>query len=117
VLETSGAVNGRRSEDFAAGGHAVCDTAVHKELDMRILTLRRMIGIAAIGVAYVHGKRGGDATWASISDTLRYVYSSACDRLGVGKDQQRAMPGRTASPRISNPNGPANERTPRPPGS
>lgn len=87
---------------------------------MRIFTLRRMFGIAAIGVAYVHGKRGGDATWASISDTLRYVWSSAADRLGIAKgqqqSQQRTMPNRPASPRISNPNGLSNDRPPRPQG-
>jgi len=87
---------------------------------MRILTLRRIFGIAAIGVAYVHGKRGGDATFSSIADTLRYVWSSTCDRLGIGErdKQQRTMPARSsASPQIANPNGMPGARTPRPQGS
>jgi hypothetical protein len=88
----------------------------NKELDMRIFTLRRIIGITAIGVAYVHGKRGGDATLASISDTLRYLWSSAADRLGVAQREARPMPGQPVSSRISNPNGMPNERTPRPQG-
>ena len=78
--------------------------------------LRRIIGITAIGVAYIHGKRGGDATFASISDTLRYLYSSACERLGIERRGERAVQGRVATSRIPNPNGLANERTPRPQG-
>jgi hypothetical protein len=84
---------------------------------MRIFTLRRIIGIAAIGVAYVHGKRGGDATFASISDTLRYLYSSACDRLGLERRGERAKHGVVTTSRVSNPNGLTGERTPRPQGS
>lgn len=81
---------------------------------MRILTIRRMLGLTAIGVAYVHGKRGGDATLASISDTLRYVWTSAAERLGIEKRPQRTMPERPASPRMGAPNG--LERPPRPQG-
>jgi hypothetical protein len=83
---------------------------------MRILTFRRMIGIAAIGVAYAHGKRGGDASFASISDTLSYLWSSIAPRLGLDKPAQRGqarpMPARTVTP-----NGLAGERHPRPQGS
>jgi hypothetical protein len=83
---------------------------------MRILTIRRMLGLAVIGVAYVHGKRGGDATLASIADTLRHVWSSTAERLGIDKPRApRTMPERPASPRVGTPNG--LERTPRPPGS
>jgi hypothetical protein len=83
---------------------------------MRILTIRRMLGLAVIGVAYVHGKRGGDATLASIADTLRHVWSSAAERLGIEQPRpQRPVPERPASPRMGTPNG--LERTPRPPGS
>jgi hypothetical protein len=83
---------------------------------MKILTIRRMLGLAAIGVAYVHGKRGGDATLASIADTLRYVWSAAAERLGIEKQRaQRAVAERPASPRMGTPNG--LERTPRPQGS
>jgi hypothetical protein len=80
---------------------------------MRIFTLRRMLGIAAIGVAYVHGKRGGDATLASISDTLNYCWSSTCERLGIDKRPQRPMPQRATTSRMPPaPNG--LERNPRP---
>lgn len=85
---------------------------------MKILTFRRLFGLAAIGVAYVHGKRGGDATLASIADTLRYVWSSTAQRLGIENRESRpprAMPERPASPRVGTPNG--LERTPRPQGS
>lgn len=82
---------------------------------MKILTIRRLLGLAAIGVAYMHGKRGGDATLASIADTLRHVWSSAAERLGIDNRPQRAMPERPASPRMGTPNG--LERTPRPQGS
>lgn len=81
---------------------------------MKILTIRRMLGLAAIGVAYVHGKRGGDATLASIADTLRYVWSSAAERLGIQTRAARTMPERTVSPRMGAPNG--LERMPRPQG-
>lgn len=81
---------------------------------MKIFTLRRMFGIALIGVAYVHGKRGGDATFASISDTLRYLWSSASERLGIEKRASRPIPERPASSRMAAPNG--LERNPRPPG-
>jgi len=83
---------------------------------MRIFTLRRLFGIAAIGVAYVHGKRGGDATFASISDTLHYLYSSAADKLGVANREQRSMSRRTVNPGMSAANGLPNERPPRPQG-
>jgi hypothetical protein len=81
---------------------------------MRILTIRRMLGLAVIGVAYVHGKRGGDATLASIADTLRHVWTSAAERLGIEPRAQRTMPERPASPRMGAPNG--LERPPRPQG-
>ena len=82
---------------------------------MRILTIRRMLGLAAIGVAYVHGKRGGDATLASIADTLRHVWSSTCERLGIDPPRaQRTRPERPVSPRVGTPNG--LERPPRPQG-
>ncbi len=82
---------------------------------MKILTIRRLLGLAVIGVAYVHGKRGGDATLASVADTLRHVWSSAAERLGIENRAPRAMPERPASPRVGTPNG--LERTPRPQGS
>jgi hypothetical protein len=82
---------------------------------MKILTIRRLFGIGVIGVAYVHGKRGGDATLASIADTLRYVWSSAAKRLGIEDRPPRTMPERPASSRMGTPNG--LERPPRPQGS
>lgn len=85
---------------------------------MRIFTFRRLLGIGIVGAAYVHGKRGGDATFASISDTLRYLWSTASERLGIDKrpqgQQQRSMPQRAAAPKMSAPNG--LERNPRTPG-
>lgn len=81
---------------------------------MRILTIRRMLGLAAIGVAYVHGKRGGDATFASIADTLRHVWSSVAERFGIERPAPRTMPERTVPSRMSGPNG--LERPPRPQG-
>jgi hypothetical protein len=81
---------------------------------MRILTIRRMLGIAALYVAYVHGKRGGDATLASVADTLRHVWTSTAERLGIDKRTPRTMPERPASPRVGTPNG--LDRPSRPPG-
>jgi type IV secretory pathway TrbL component len=63
---------------------------------MKILTLRRIVGIAAIGVAYVHGKRGGDWTLASIGDTMKYVWTSTSERLGIVKGAHRPISDRTA---------------------
>lgn len=103
---------------------------------MRIFTIRRMFGFALIGAAYVHGKRGGDTSLNSMMDTLRYLWTSAADRLGIeagrvggasgSRGEQR--PGRTAVERTSErtassslpktgaPNGLSGERTPRPQG-
>lgn len=62
---------------------------------MKILTLRRIVGIAAIGVAYVHGKRGGDWTLASITETVKYVWTSTSERIGLGKGAHRPISDRT----------------------
>ena len=78
---------------------------------MRILTIRRMLGIAAIGVAYVHGKRGGDVTFASIADTMRYLWAQTADRLGIDKAPARKMPEHAPGSRAMPPNG--LERNPR----
>lgn len=72
---------------------------------MKILTIRRLLGIAAISVAYVHGKRGGDATLASIADTLRHIWLSAAERLGIDTRPPRTMPERPTSPRVGAANG------------
>jgi hypothetical protein len=64
---------------------------------MRILTIRRMFTLAAIGVAYVHGKRRGELTLASISDTLNYLWSSTADRFGAGDRAQHRTPPRTGT--------------------
>ncbi|HEX3758902.1 MAG TPA: hypothetical protein VHW23_09360 [Kofleriaceae bacterium] len=79
---------------------------------MKILTIRRMLGIAVVGVAYVHGKRGGDATLASITDTLRHVWASVAERLGIENRTPRPMPQRPAATRMAAPNG--LDRPPRP---
>jgi len=81
---------------------------------MRIFTLRRMFGLAVVGTAYVHGKRGGDATFASISDTLHYLWNATAERLGLGRPPARVV---TQRPPVAKP-GAANglERNPRSPG-
>lgn len=86
---------------------------------MRILTIRRVLGLALIGVAYVHGKRGGDASIESISDTLRYVSSTIANRLGIEprsepKPMHRTPERNGMSARANVPNGMVSERTPRP---
>jgi len=54
---------------------------------MKILTFKRLIGLAAIGgVAYVHKQRGGEWTVASMTDTLRHLWSSA-----IGKPDSASM--------------------------
>lgn len=65
---------------------------------MKILSIGRIVGLAAIGAAYVHGKRGGDLTLASIADTLNYLWSSVSERLGLAEHPQPPIPERTASP-------------------
>jgi hypothetical protein len=53
---------------------------------MKILTFKRVIALTAIGgVAYVHKQRGGDWTLASITDTLRHLWSSAGRKLAPVK--------------------------------
>lgn len=57
---------------------------------MRILTLKRLIGLAAIGgVAYAHKQRGGEWTVASIKDTLRSLWSEAQTRIAPIKREAR----------------------------
>ena len=62
---------------------------------MRILTLPRIVAISAIGVAYVHGKRGGTWTLDSNKDTLNHLWTSASERLGAAKREVRAAAERT----------------------
>jgi hypothetical protein len=65
---------------------------------MKILTFKRLIGLTAIGgVAYVHKQRGGEWTIASLTDTLRYLWSSAIGKLGPVKDAARDTLDRAAS--------------------
>ena len=57
---------------------------------MKILTFKRLIVLTTIGgVAYVHKQRGGDWTLASITDTLRHLWSSAAAKLGPFKGTAR----------------------------
>jgi len=65
---------------------------------MRILTIGRIVGLAAIGVAYVHGKRRGNLTLASIADTLNSLWSSASERFGLSHRPKSPIPERTVSP-------------------
>jgi len=49
---------------------------------MKILTFKRLVGLAAIGgIAYIHRQRGGAWTVASITDTLRQLWSAAARKL------------------------------------
>jgi hypothetical protein len=51
--------------------------------NMRILTFKRLVGLAAIGgVVYVHKQRGGTWTMASMRDTLHHLLTRATDKLG-----------------------------------
>lgn len=53
---------------------------------MRILTFKRLVGLAAIGgVVYVHKQRGGTWTMNSMRDTLQHLCSRAADKLGEMK--------------------------------
>jgi hypothetical protein len=81
---------------------------------MRIFTLRRMFGLAVVGAAYVHGKRGGDASFSSISDTLHYLWNATAERLGLDRPPARVVTQRPPIAKTPAPNG--LERHPRPPG-
>ena len=60
---------------------------------MRILTLKRLIGLTAIGGAvYVHKQRGGTWTLASMQDTLQYLLSQAATKLGQMNRPVEATP-------------------------
>jgi hypothetical protein len=49
---------------------------------MKILTFKRLVGLAAIGgVAYIHRQRGGEWTAAGLADTLRQLWSAAAQKL------------------------------------
>ena len=49
---------------------------------MKLLSFKRLVGLAAIGgVAYIHKQRGGEWTLASITDTLKDLWSSALAKL------------------------------------
>lgn len=49
---------------------------------MRILTFKRLVGLAAIGgVAYVHQQRGGEWTLDSVGGTLKYLWKMALTKL------------------------------------
>lgn len=57
---------------------------------MRILTFKRLAGMAALGgFAYVHKQRGGDWTFDSIGDTARYLFRQAMTRIEPLKREMR----------------------------
>jgi hypothetical protein len=65
---------------------------------MKILTFRRLIGLAAIGgFAYVHRQRGGDWTLDSMKDTARHLWSSASGKAEQLRESTRETMGRAAS--------------------
>ena len=57
---------------------------------MRIFTLKRLIGIAAVGgVAYAHKQRGGEWTLDSVKDTLKHLWTTANNKLAPMKNELR----------------------------
>jgi len=57
---------------------------------MKILTFRRLVGIAAIGgFAYAHKQRGGMWTLDSMMDTARHLWSRAMSKSSEVKDSLR----------------------------
>jgi hypothetical protein len=57
---------------------------------MKILTFKRIIGLAAVGgVAYVHKQRGGEWTFASLKDTLSHLWTEAGRKLAPLKREAR----------------------------
>jgi|GEM_PF-5914084 len=57
---------------------------------MKILNLKSLIGLAAIGgVAYAHKQRGGEWTLDSVKDTLRHLWTTANDKLAPMKNELR----------------------------
>jgi hypothetical protein len=71
---------------------------------MRILTFKRLIGLAAIGgVVYVHKQRGGTWTMNSMRDTLQHLCSRAADKLGEMKQAAENTRDNTRRPGERNP--------------
>ncbi|MEO7734196.1 MAG: hypothetical protein ABIY55_24750 [Kofleriaceae bacterium] len=57
---------------------------------MKILNLKRLIGLAAIGgVAYAHKQRGGEWTLDRVKDTLRHLWTTANEKLTPMKNELR----------------------------
>jgi hypothetical protein len=57
---------------------------------MKILTFRRLVGLAAIGgFAYAHKQRGGEWTFESMMDTARHLWSRAMAGSREVKDSLR----------------------------
>jgi len=57
---------------------------------MKVLTLKRVLGVAAIGgLAYAHKQRGGEWTLDSVKDTLRHLWTTANDKLAPMKAELR----------------------------
>src|SRR5262249_10092262 len=74
--------SGLRYERFVASGHGTCEPSTSRSSTMKIRTLIRLTGMAAIGgVAYVHQQRGAPWTIAGIKDTLRYLQRSFANML------------------------------------
>ena len=76
---------------------------------MRILTFRRLIGLAAIGgVVYVHKQRGGTWSMASMRDTLHHLLSKATDKLGQMNQASQAHQGNQGNDNTRRPGEPRN---------
>lgn len=57
---------------------------------MKILSLNRLLGLAAIGgFAYAHKRRGGEWTLDSVKTTARELWSSANAKLAPMREELR----------------------------
>jgi hypothetical protein len=57
---------------------------------MKMLNLKGLVGIAALGgLAYAHKRRGGEWTLDSVKDTVRELWTTANAKLAPMKDELR----------------------------
>lgn len=81
---------------------------------MKILTLRRLFWLSAIGgFAYVHKQRGGQWTMNSISDTFRHLWSSVTSKAAMSGSSAREPLQRMPGSGAAMDNGLSNESSPK----